>query len=86
MQPEILALDEPDAGLDSYSRRRLINTLNNITTTKIIATHDMNLIADTCGRIILLGAGAILAQAPPRDIFRDAGLLAAARIEPPAGL
>ncbi|MDR3349397.1 MAG: energy-coupling factor ABC transporter ATP-binding protein [Acidaminococcales bacterium] len=86
MQPEILALDEPDAGLDSYSRRRLINTLNNITATKIIATHDLNLVMDTCGKIILLSDGAILAQGAPQDIFRDAGLLAAARIEPPAGL
>ncbi|MDR2006716.1 MAG: ATP-binding cassette domain-containing protein [Acidaminococcales bacterium] len=86
MQPEILALDEPDAGLDSYSRRRLINTLNNIDTTKIIATHDMNLVLDTCGKVILLNAGAILAQGAARDIFRNAGLLAAARIEPPAGL
>ena len=86
MQSEILALDEPEAGLDSYSRRRLINTLNSITATKIIATHDMNLVLDTCDRVILLNAGAVLAQGAPRDIFRDAGLLAAARMEPPAGL
>jgi cobalt/nickel transport system ATP-binding protein len=85
MQPEILALDEPDAGLDSYSRRRLINTLNKIGTTKIIATHDMSLILDTCHKVIVLGGGSILAQGTPQEIFRNAGLLAAARLEAPAG-
>jgi cobalt/nickel transport system ATP-binding protein len=86
MRPEILALDEPDAGLDAYSRRRLINVINNIRTTKIIATHDMNLVLDTCGRVIVLNGGAMLAQGAPQDIFRVAALLAAARLEPPMGL
>ena len=83
MQPEILALDEPSAGLDPYSRRKLINTLNSIQKTMLIATHDLDMVLDTCQEAIVLSNGEIAAQGTPEEIFADNGLLQRVRLEPP---
>ena len=83
MNPDILVLDEPSANLDPASRRTLISLLRQFTHTKIIATHDLDMVMDLCTRCIVMKDGSILADAPVPDIFADCSLLEEARLEQP---
>jgi cobalt/nickel transport system ATP-binding protein len=78
-----LVLDEPTAGLDPRSRRQLIDLLRGFQHTLLIATHDMDLIADLCPRTILLSEGKVVADAPTDEIFNDAALLERCGLERP---
>lgn len=83
MSPDVLVLDEPSAGLDPKSRRQLIDWLTGYTHTKIIATHDLDLVLDLCQRTIVLSAGKVLADGPTHAIFQDQKLLEQSRLEKP---
>jgi cobalt/nickel transport system ATP-binding protein len=83
MLPSILMLDEPSAGLDPLARRRLIALLGSFTHTKIIATHDLDLVLDLCSRVLVMRDGAIEADGPPQEIFADATLLHRCHLEMP---
>ncbi len=83
MQPFILAFDEPTADLDHFARRQLINVLSKRRETKIIATHDLDMVMDLCDKVIILNAGSFLAAGKPSEILGDAELLARARLETP---
>lgn len=83
MMPSILVLDEPTAGLDPRSRRQLIDLLRGFQHTLLIATHDMDLIADLCPRTILLSEGKVVADASTDEIFNDAALLERCGLERP---
>lgn len=83
MMPSILVLDEPTAGLDPRSRRQLINLLRGFQHTLLIATHDMDLIADLCPRTILLREGVVVADAPTAEVFDDTALLEECGLERP---
>lgn len=83
MSPDILVMDEPSDALDPAARRRLISLLATFTHTKIIATHDLDLVLDLCERTIVLGAGKVLADGPTADVFRNPDVLAAGHLEPP---
>ena len=48
MEPSILVLDEPSSGLDPAGRRRLIGLLRSFTQTRVIATHDLDLVLEVC--------------------------------------
>ena len=86
MSPDILVLDEPTTGLDPLARRQLIGLLGNFRHTKIIASHDLDMVADRCERTIVLHEGSIRADGPTADIFRDDALLAACRLEKPLSM
>ncbi len=84
--PDILLMDEPSAALDPRSRRRLINLLNSFTQLKIIASHDLDFILDTCERTILLENGRIVSDGPTSVLLSDRGLLEAHGLELPLSL
>jgi cobalt/nickel transport system ATP-binding protein len=86
MQPDILIMDEPTAALDPKSRRRLINLLNNFKHTKIITSHDLDMIMSTCNRIIILKKGEIAADGEVKDILQNAELLESCGLELPLSL
>jgi len=86
MNPEVLLLDEPSSNLDPHSRRNLINFLNGLEVTKIIASHDMELILDICKRVILLDEGKIIADGDTREILRNKVLIESHRLESPLSL
>ena len=86
MEPEILLLDEPSIALDPKNRRNIINILNSIQATKIIASHDLDMIMDTCSRTVLMAGGRIAADGPTEKILRDKVLLEANSLELPLRL
>ena len=75
MGAETLLLDEPSAALDPANRERLIHILNALPGVKLIASHDLDFIYDTCGRVVLLSHGRIAADGPAGALLRDRGLL-----------
>jgi len=86
MAPDILVLDEPSSDLDPRSRRHLITLLKSFTHTKIIATHDLDMVMDLCGRTVVLKEGAIFADKPTMSILTDEKLLAECGLEKPLRL
>ncbi len=83
MEPKVILMDEPSTALDPVNRRTVINTINSLGQTKLIASHDLDMILDTCRRVILLSHGKIAADGQTEDILRDKALLEANRLELP---
>jgi cobalt/nickel transport system ATP-binding protein len=75
MQPQILVFDEPTAGLDPRARRELIELLQELPQTMLIATHDLNLAERVAPRTLLLYQGRIVADGPTTTILADQTLL-----------
>ena len=86
MAPETILMDEPTSALDPFNRRVVIRTINSLPQTKVIASHDLDMILDTCSRVILLSGGRIAADGPAETILRDRELLEANRMELPLSL
>lgn len=83
MQPEAILMDEPSTALDPVNRRTVIRTVNALPQTKLIASHDLDMILDTCDRVILLANGKIAADGKTDVLLRDQALLEANRMELP---
>lgn len=83
MDPSILIMDEPTSALDPKARRKLINLLNSFDYTKIIASHDLDMILDTCERTIVLKNGQIVANGNTQDILLDKNLMEECDLELP---
>ncbi|MDT8419767.1 MAG: ABC transporter ATP-binding protein [Desulfuromonadales bacterium] len=83
MKPDILVMDEPDTGLDPRARRLLINQLKQFRHTKIIATHDLDLVLDLCERTIVIHDGKVMTDGKTEDVFIDKALLEKSHLEPP---
>jgi cobalt/nickel transport system ATP-binding protein len=86
MNPDILVMDEPAASLDPKSRRLLIALLRSFSHSKIVASHDLDLILDVCARCIVIREGAVAADGPAEEILSDRELLEANRLELPLSL
>jgi cobalt/nickel transport system ATP-binding protein len=83
MSPDILVMDEPTSNLDPLSRRTLIELLAGFHHTKIIATHDLDMVIDLCERTIVIHEGTIMADGLTADIFNDDLLLRKSHLERP---
>lgn len=83
MEPEAVLMDEPTSALDPYNRRIVINTINEMEETKIITSHDLDMILDTCNRVILISGGTLIADGPSDVILKDKELLEANHLELP---
>ena len=86
MEPDILIMDEPTSALDPKSRRRLISLLNSFEHTKIITSHDLDTIVETCRRTIVIKAGEIVADGKTMDILTNVELLDRSGLEMPLSL
>jgi len=69
--------------LDPRARRRLIQLLRSFEHTRIIATHDLELVVEVCSRVIVLDGGTVVADGPTRDILSDESLMLAHGMERP---
>jgi cobalt/nickel transport system ATP-binding protein len=83
MEPQILVLDEPSAGLDPRGRRTLINLLRELPITMLVSTHDMKLVQELFPRMIVMDEGQIVADGKTRDILENEELLTAHGLEKP---
>lgn len=86
MRPKLLLLDEPTSSLDTQSRDDVTTMLAELADTiecTVVATHDMQLVAEWANRVLVLEGGRILADVTPRELFTDAALLDQVRLRPP---
>lgn len=84
-EPDVILMDEPSVALDPKNRRNLINILNRLNQAKIIASHDLNMIMDTCERTILLSDGKIIKDGNTKEILLDKELMEENGLELPLG-
>ena len=75
MKPDIIIMDEPSIALDPRNRKNLIKVLTGIGGLKIIASHDLDFVRNTCERTILLDEGTIVADGRTEDVLGDEKLL-----------
>ena len=83
MNPQILVLDEPSAGLDPRARRTLINLLRELPITMLVSTHDMKLVEELFPRTIVMDEGLIVADGETRKILADEKFLNEHGLEKP---
>ena len=83
MDPEIIVLDEPSSNLDPRSRKELIRLLASFTETRIVATHDLEMVLQLCDRVALMDQGAVVALGLPEEILSDEALLKSHGLELP---
>ena len=82
-RPKVLALDEPTRGLDPRGKRVFKTLLRTIDATKIIATHDLELVAELCTRAVVMDEGMIVADGPALSILADEDLMLKHGLEKP---
>jgi cobalt/nickel transport system ATP-binding protein len=86
MAPDILVMDEPTSGLDPFARRQLIGLIKDFHHTRIITSHDLDMVYEVCERTIILKQGRVAADGPTREIFKDEDLLRECRLEKPLSM
>lgn len=86
MNPDIIIMDEPEAALDPRNRKNLIRIINEINSLKLITSHDLDFIMDTCERTILLDEGRIIADGRSTEILQNESLLTEHGLELPLRL
>lgn len=87
MEPEVLVLDEPMAGLDPAARRdflELINRLHHGGLTVVMVSHSMDDLANCCDRIVVMNEGAVFAEGTPAQVFAHADELKSIGLGVPA--
>ncbi len=85
-QPELIAFDEPTANLDPRGRRELIQLMLKLACARLIASHDLEMIVETCSRVVVLDQGRIQAIGPTSEILGNDALLLAHGLERPWNL
>ncbi len=83
MSPDILVMDEPSSYLDPRARRRLITLLRSFDHTRIVATHDLEMVVEVCSRVIVMDAGRVVADGPVGDVLDNEELMLAHGLERP---
>jgi len=83
---DITLFDEPTRELDPYGRRNFINLFHKMTGTMILATHDLELVLETCTQMILLDEGQIITMGKPADILGNLQLMENHKLEVPHSL
>jgi cobalt/nickel transport system ATP-binding protein len=86
MAPDILVMDEPTSALDPRARRKLIGLLLGFRHTKIVASHDLDMIGEVCARTIVLHEGRIAIDGPTAAVLADCELLHRSGLELPLRL
>ena len=83
MKPQVLVLDEPSAQLDPRSRRQLINLLDKLSLTLVVATHDLDMAWELCERTIILSKGQVVYDGKTDKIMSDNSFLEEHALEAP---
>lgn len=83
MQPQVLVFDEPSAQLDPRSRRQLIELLQSLQLTQLIATHDLDLALELCNRTIVLSQGQVVYDGETERVMSNPEFLLEHALESP---
>ena len=87
MEPEVLILDEPTAGLDPHGVSELMHLLSQLRDslgmTILLATHDMDVVPISCDYAYLLGQGRVLLEGTPGELFSQPEVLRANQLRLP---
>ncbi len=87
MDPKLLVLDEPAAGLDPRGRREILGGIKDFQrksgTSVVIVSHSMEDMAMYCDKIIVMSHGKIILEGEPKDVFSQASLLQSAGLDVP---
>jgi cobalt transport protein ATP-binding subunit len=86
MHPDILVLDEPTTGQDFKRAKEIMDLavrLHDEGQTVVVITHDMNLAAEYCDRVVIMEGGRVLLDAPTREAFLAEEELNASSLRPP---
>jgi cobalt/nickel transport system ATP-binding protein len=83
MQPQVLVFDEPSAQLDPRSRRQLIDLLQGLPLTQLIATHDLDLALELCDRTVVLSQGQVVYDGSTAKVLSNSEFLEQHHLELP---
>jgi cobalt/nickel transport system ATP-binding protein len=83
MHPQVLLLDEPSSDLDPRGRRELVELLNRFTITRVLSSHNLDFVMETCDRVVVFDEGKIRADGRVNEILSDAALMTAHGLEVP---
>ena len=83
LRPDVLLLDEPTLALDPRNRRMVIRALGDLPCAKLIATHDLDFVLDSCSRVFVMSDGRIVAEGEPAAILHNRELLESNGLELP---
>jgi cobalt/nickel transport system ATP-binding protein len=86
MAPDVLVMDEPTSGLDPRARRQMLRLIGEFEHTRILTSHDLEMVVELCSRTIVLDRGRVQADGATRDVFADDALLERCGLERPASL
>ena len=88
LEPEVLVLDEPTAGLDPQGRKEVMNMFHSLYKDKgltiVLVTHQMDDVAEYADHMIVLEKGTVMKEGHPREIFKEAGWLASMQLGVPS--
>jgi energy-coupling factor transporter ATP-binding protein EcfA2 len=84
--PGILVLDEPTSDLDPRGRRDLSRLIGRLPATRVIASHDLELVVDLCSRVYLMDGGEVVTSGPALEILSNEPLMLAHGLEKPHSL
>jgi cobalt/nickel transport system ATP-binding protein len=85
-QPEVLVFDEPTANFDPRGRREFIQLCHSLPATKLIASHDLEMILSLCDRVFVLDGGQLVASGETRQILGNEPLMLSHGLEKPHSL
>ncbi len=83
MDPDTVIMDEPCSSLDPYNRRKVINIIKSLEKTLLIASHDLDMILETCERTLIMKDGRIVADGQTKELLKNRELLENNRLELP---
>ncbi len=84
--PQLIALDEPTSNLDLAHRRKIIRWIQQSSRTIVLTSHDLDMVLETCQRVLILNLGKIVADGHAREILSDRDLLESNQLELPLSL
>lgn len=85
-EPDVIALDEPTAGLDRHAAATVEDALDPLDVAVVVSTHDEDFALALADRVAVLDAGALAGLGPAAELLADAERLASAGIRPPAAV